>query len=129
MAIKAVIKDVEVGVGDTINVSVLLVEGEKTRLQSFRGVVIKIKGREENRSFVVRRVAIGNIGVERIWPVNSPWIKKIEILKKGNPRRAKLTYLKNRHGGEALKIRDRIAKTAKPKTKGTVKRKASVKVA
>ncbi len=129
MAIAAEIKGTQVGVGDTVKVQLLLVESGKTRLQTFEGVVIGIKGREENRSFIVRRIAVGNIGVERIWPINSPWLKSVQVLKKGNPRRAKLGYLRDRRGGEALKVRERTAKKTQPKTKRATSRKRSSKTA
>ena len=65
----------------------------KTRIQIFEGIVIAIKGRGEGKSFTVRKIATGAIGVERIWPVNTPWIEKIEVKKRGQVRRAKLYYL------------------------------------
>ena len=80
-------------VGDTIAVHHAFKEGKKTRTQIFQGVVIAIKGRQENKSFTVRRKT-ANVAVERIWPLISPWLKKIEVKKKGKVRRAKLYYLR-----------------------------------
>ena len=131
MAISIEIKGTQVGVGDSVKVHSLLVEGEKTRQYIFEGIVIKIKGREENCSFTVRRIGIGNVGIERIWPVNSPWLKKIEVLRKGNPRRAKLYYLRERKGRGALKVPERIehekSKPRKRPTGRTTSRKATQK--
>lgn len=84
-------------VGDTLRVHSKLIEGEKTRTQVFEGILIRIKGRGENKTFTVRRVGVGGIGVERIWPLNSNSLVKIEVKKKaGRIRRSKLYYL--RHG-------------------------------
>ena len=87
-------KDVEFHVGDIIAVHQKIEEDDKIRTQIFEGVVIAIKGREENKSFTVRKIAKGGIGVERIWPLISPWIAKIVVKKEGNVRRAKLYYLR-----------------------------------
>jgi large subunit ribosomal protein L19 len=83
-------------VGDTVRVHLKIKEEDKTRTQVFEGVVIAIRGRGENKSFTVRKIASGGIGVERIWPLISPWIKKIVVKKKGKVRRAKLHYLRKR---------------------------------
>jgi large subunit ribosomal protein L19 len=83
-------------VGDTIRVHLKIKEEGKIRTQVFEGVVIAIKGRGENKSFTVRKMASGGIGVERIWPLISPWIKKIVVKKRGKVRRAKLYYLRKR---------------------------------
>jgi len=81
--------------GDLIKVYVKVVEGDKTRLSPFQGVVIQIKGSGESKTFVVRKIS-ACIGVERIFPLNSPMIAKIEVKKRGRVRRAKLTYLRNK---------------------------------
>lgn len=82
--------------GDVVRVHQKIKEDEKTRIQIFEGVVLGIKGRGENKSFTVRKV-VGNIAVERIWPVSSPNIEKVDIKahSKKKIRRAKLTYLRN----------------------------------
>lgn len=81
--------------GDTIKVHQKIQEGEKTRIQIFRGVVLGIRGRGDNKTFTVQKM-VGQIAVERIWPVNSPNIEKVEVDAKSKKRirRAKLTYLK-----------------------------------
>lgn len=83
-------------VGDTIQVHHTIVEGKKKRTVVFEGVVIAIKGREENKTFTVRKIGEAGIGIERIWPLNSPWLKKIVVKKKGKVRRAKLYYLRRK---------------------------------
>jgi ribosomal protein L19 len=77
--------------------------------QPFRGVVIAMKGYGTNKKFVVRKMGADNIGVEKIIPLFSPVLEKIEILTKGKPRRAKLFYLRDRVGKRALKVRERKA--------------------
>lgn len=105
MANQAKIGETTFNVGDTVIVSQKIKEGEKTRLQNFEGIVIAIRGRGENKSFTVRKIAVGGIGVERIWPANSPWITKIKVKKKGKVRRAKLYYLRRRVGKRATKVK------------------------
>lgn len=94
-------------VGDKIAVHLKILEKKKERSQIFRGVVIAIRGREENKSFTVRKIASQGIGVERIFPLYSPWIKKIVVKKKGKVRRAKLYYLRKQTGKAATKVRER----------------------
>ena len=67
-----------------------------------------MRGEGDNKSFTVRRIATGGIGVERIFPLFSPWIKKITVKKQGNVRRAKLYYLRNREGKEAEKLKEKV---------------------
>lgn len=81
--------------GDLVRVHSKIVEGDKTRLQVFEGTVIALKGTGEGKSIVVRKISIGAIGVERIWPLNCPSIAKIEIKKKGEFRKAKLYRMRN----------------------------------
>lgn len=92
-------------VGDRIKVYVRVVEGEKERIQPFEGDVISIRGIGLNKTFTVRKIASG-VGVERIFPFNSPKISKIEIIKEGSVRRAKLYYLRNL-SGKAAKIKSK----------------------
>lgn len=92
--------------GDTINVHVKIKEGNKERIQQFQGTVIQRRGEGNGASFTVRKVSNG-IGVERIFPVVSPSIEKIELLKVGRVRRAKLNYLKGRHG-KAARIKEKV---------------------
>jgi len=86
--------------GDTLRIQVKVVEGEKERLQSFEGVVIKINRGGSRATFTVRKVSYG-IGVERIFPLHSPRIEKIQVLTRGNVRRAKLYYLRELAGKAA----------------------------
>ena len=93
--------------GDHIKVYVSIIEGDKERIQPFEGDVISIRGTGLNKSFTVRKIASG-VGVERIFRFQSPKISKIEVLKKGNVRRAKLYYLRNL-SGKAARIKDKKA--------------------
>ena len=93
------------GIGDTVKVSVKIKEGDKERIQAYEGVVIARKNGSVRESFTVRRISFG-VGVERTFPLHSPKIDKIEVIKKGKVRRAKLFYLKDRTGN-AAKIKER----------------------
>ncbi|MDH4092310.1 MAG: 50S ribosomal protein L19 [Cyclobacteriaceae bacterium] len=93
--------------GDTINVHVKIKEGNKERVQQFQGTVIQRRGAGTNgESFTVRKISNG-VGVERIFPVVSPTIDKIEILKVGKVRRSKLYYLRGKHG-KAARIKEKV---------------------
>ena len=92
-------------IGDTVDVHYLIVEGEKERVQIFQGVLIGMKSRGINRTITVRRI-VANEGVERIFPLHSPRISKIEVVRRGDARRAKLYYLRDRIG-KARRLRDR----------------------
>jgi len=100
-------------VGDSVKVHTKVVEGNKERIQVFGGVVIGRRGRGLNETFTVRRISYGE-GVERVFPVHSPRIEKVEVDRKGQVRRAKLTYLRDRIGKKALfvKAKDTRAKSA-----------------
>ncbi len=118
-------KPVSFHVGDTIRVHYKLIEKEKVagktkrevreetheRTQVFEGIVIGIKGIGINTMFTVRRVGEARVGIERILPLHSPWIKKLEVKKSGKVRRAKLYYLRDRIGKSATKI-DEVHPTA-----------------
>lgn len=91
--------------GDTITVHYRIVEGNKERIQQFRGVVIKKSGNRHTQTFTVRKMS-GNIGVERIFPIASPFIDKIEVNKYGKVRRAKIFYLRDLTGKKA-RIREK----------------------
>jgi large subunit ribosomal protein L19 len=91
--------------GDTLRVYVRVVEGEKERLQVFEGVVIARKGGAHRETFTVRKISYG-IGVERIFPVHSPMVDKIDVVRQGRVRRAKLYYLRSKKG-RAARIRER----------------------
>jgi large subunit ribosomal protein L19 len=93
-------------VGDTIKVHTRVVEGEKERIQIYSGIVIGRKGAGINENFTVRRVSYGE-GVERVFPIHSPRIAKIEVERRGAVRRAKLNYLRSRKGKSATTVKDR----------------------
>ncbi len=92
-------------IGDTINVSFRIVEGEKERQQVFQGVVISRKGRGIGEMVVIRKV-VDEVGVERIFPINSPLVAKIEVVRRADARRAKLYFLRERTG-KSRRLRDR----------------------
>jgi len=91
-------------VGDTVRVYAKVVEGNRERLQMFEGVVLKRQGGGLRETFTVRRIASG-VGVERTWPVHSPRIDRIEVVRRGMVRRAKLNYLRDRVG-KAAKVKE-----------------------
>ncbi len=86
--------------GDTITVHYKIIEGNKERIQQFRGVVIQKKGHNHTATFTVRKMS-GNVGVERIFPIASPFIEKIEVNKRGKVRRARIFYFRNLKGKKA----------------------------
>ncbi len=92
-------------VGDTVNVHIRIVEGEKERIQVYQGTVILRKGRGIDENVTVRRM-VGDIGVEKTWPINSPLIAKFEVVRRGDARRAKLYFLRDRVG-KSRRLRDR----------------------
>jgi len=102
-------KDWDFNIGDTVRIMVRVVEGNKEREQAFQGVVIKQKGGGAGETFTVRKIS-GGIGVERVFPVHSPNIKSVKVVRRGHVRRAKLYYL-----------RDRVGKAARIKEKRTTK--------
>ena len=95
----------EFRVGDTVRVDVKIIEGKRERIQAFEGTVIARKGGGVSETFTVRKMSAG-IGVERIFPIHSPKIAGITVVRKGMVRRAKLNFLKNRVGGYRIKERD-----------------------
>ena len=94
-------------VGDTVKVHTRVVEGDKERIQVYSGIVIGRKGFGINENFTVRRVSYGE-GVERVFPIHSPRIAKIEVERKGAVRRAKLNYLRSRKGKSATTVKDQV---------------------
>ena len=100
-------KDQSISVGDTIRVHQEIIENDKKRIQIFEGIVIAIKNRQNNKSFTVRKIAANNVGVEKIFPVKLPSIKRIEIKRQGQVRRAKLYYLRDRIGKQATRVREK----------------------
>ena len=97
-------KHPEFSVGDTLDVHVRIIEGEKERVQVYQGVLIGMKGRGINRTITVRRI-VANEGVERIFPLHSPRIAKIDVVRRGDARRAKLYFLRDRVG-KSRRLRD-----------------------
>ena len=100
--------DAKFNVGDTVRVHTKVVEGEKERIQIFTGVVIGKRGTGLNETFSVRRISYGE-GVERIFPLHSPRVDKIEVEREGDVRRAKLTYLRKRIGKGATLVKEKEA--------------------
>ena len=90
----------EFSVGDTVKVSNRIKEGEKSRIQVFEGVVIKVQNESNRATFTVRKLSNG-VGVEKTWPLHSPNVEKVEVVRRGKVRRARLNYLRNRVGKDA----------------------------
>jgi large subunit ribosomal protein L19 len=121
-------KQVPFNVGDSVKVHTRVREGEKERTQIFAGIVIGHKGRGLNESFTVRRISYGE-GVERVFPLNSPRIEKIEVEREGKVRRAKLFYLRGRKGKEALFVKERVSATVAKKAKSSAKKAKAAELA
>jgi large subunit ribosomal protein L19 len=100
-------QDQQISVGDTVRVHQEISEGKKTRVQVFEGLVIAIKNRGEGRSFTVRKIAAGNIGVEKIFPTLMPSIKSIEVKRRGEVKRSKLYYLRDKVGKAASRVKEK----------------------
>jgi large subunit ribosomal protein L19 len=92
--------------GDTVRVHARIVEGNRERVQVFQGMVIRVRGGGINRNFTVRRVAAHGVGVERTFLLHSPRLEKVEVLRHGHARRARLYFLRGRKG-KAAKLRER----------------------
>ncbi|MGM0587529.1 MAG: 50S ribosomal protein L19 [Bacteroidota bacterium] len=103
----------EINPGDTVNVHYRVREGDKERIQQYEGVVIAERGSGANRTFTVRKMS-GSVGVERIFLVNSPYIAKVEVKRRGKVRRSKLFYLRERRGKSA-RIREKDDQNRKAK--------------
>jgi large subunit ribosomal protein L19 len=99
------------GVGDSVKVHTKVVEGDKERIQIFSGVVIGRRGHGLNATFTVRRISYGE-GVERVFPVHSPRVDRVEVERKGAVRRAKLTYLRKRLGKGATLVKEKEGRSA-----------------
>lgn len=96
----------EIQIGDVVKVHVKIVEGSRERIQVFEGTVIAMKGSGVSETFTVRRVSYG-VGIERVFPVNSPNVAKVELVRHGRVRRSKLYYLRDRVG-KAAKVNEKI---------------------
>src|SRR5215213_6685217 len=103
-------------VGDTVRVHTKVVEGDKERIQVFSGIVIGRRGHGLNEMFTVRRISYGE-GVERIFPIHSPRVEKVEVERHGDVRRAKLTYLRKRIGKGATAVKEKAREQAAPVAK------------
>ena len=125
MALKAKHKEVEFKVGDRILVTQKITEGGKFRASTFEGIVIAFKNAGENRSFTVRRMGAGNIGIEKIFPLATPSIEKIDVIRKAGSgvRRAKLYYIRKISKSKIDRIYSRSIRRDKPTV--DVKKKAS----
>jgi large subunit ribosomal protein L19 len=110
-------------IGDTVRVHVKVIEGEKERVQVFEGVVIARKGKKISETFTVRKISYG-VGVERMFPVNSPNIAKIDVMRKGKVRRAKLYYLRDKKGKQA-KVPERDFSRTASRTKAAKNKPAA----
>lgn len=129
MALQAVHKEIKFGVGDEVKVFLKVKEGEKTRSQAFQGIVIGIKGEGAGKSFTVRKIGAAKIGIEMIFPLNTPSLEKIEVIRQGmeGAQHAKLYYIRTKSTREIEKIYSRAAhKNQKPveKKKKVVKKSA-----
>jgi large subunit ribosomal protein L19 len=129
MSLFAKHKETKFGVGDRVKVVQEIVESGKKRTQAYEGMVIAIRGREENKSFIARRVGVGQIGIERIFQLSSPLIKKIEIVRAGTKgvRKAKLFYTREKPRKEIDKIYSRAARRESAKQVKIKKEKAKTK--
>ena len=96
----------EFGAGDTVSIDVRVVEGGKERIQKFEGIVMGRKGSDISETFTVRKIS-GGIGVERIFPIHSPMLSKINVKRRGKVRRAKLNYMRKLTGSKATRITEK----------------------
>ncbi len=115
MTITTEIKGIEIGVGDRVRVIQRIKEAKKERNQAFEGVVIAIRGKGNGKSFVVRRIGANNIGIEKIFPVNSPLLVAVEVIKEGRKgvRRSKLYYLREKPSRTISAIYQKASKRVK----------------
>lgn len=116
MAQNFIYNDQEINVGDTVRVHQEIKEGKKTRVQVFEGLVIAVKNREVNKTFTVRKIATNGVGVEKIFPIMMPSIKKIEVKRRGDVKRSKLYYLRDKVGKAASRVKEKSLFTETKKT-------------
>jgi large subunit ribosomal protein L19 len=116
-------KPPEVRIGDTVRVHIRIVEGAKERVQVVEGLIIKMRGSQNRKSITVRKVSFG-VGVERIFPLHSPRVEKVEIVKHSKVRRSKLYYLRELRG-KAARLKE--VRVQSPKTKKKSKKKSKAK--
>lgn len=115
-------KTPEVRIGDTVRVHIRIVEGSKERVQVVEGIVIKMRGSQNRKTITVRKVSFG-VGVERIFPLHSPRVEKVEVVKHSKVRRAKLYYLRELRG-KAARLKEVRVQSTKTKKKSKKKSKA-----
>lgn len=129
MALKATFKDTKFGVGDRVKVKTSFKEQGKKRSHTFDGIVIGIKGREKNKSFTVRRMGVGQIGIEKIIPLHSPSIEDIEIVREGTEgvRHSKLYFIRDKSKKEIEKIYSRASKRQKSREASEKKKTSKAK--
>lgn len=115
MALKITHKDVAFGIGDKVRVIQKIKDGEKERTATFEGIVIKIRGSGANKMFTTRRSGVQGVGIERIFPLSSPFIEKVEVVKTGTAgvRRAKLYYIRTKSPREIDQIYSRAGRRVK----------------
>lgn len=117
----------DIKIGATVRVHVKIIEGEKERIQVYEGVVIRKKGTRNRETFTVRKVSYG-VGVERVFPIHSPYITQVDVVREGKVNRAKLYYLRERTG-QAARISERERSyPSEPKTTSPVEAPQPVKV-
>ncbi|CAN5320031.1 hypothetical protein BH10PAT1_BH10PAT1_3160 [soil metagenome] len=130
MALKFIHNEVAFGVGDEVKVYLKVKDGEKTRSQVFHGIVIGMKGRDAGKTFTVRRIGIQAVGIEMIFPLNTPSLEKVEVMRNGTEgvTRAKLYYVRHKSTREIEKIYSRAShKNQKQVVKKATAKKASKK--
>lgn len=112
-------KEVTFGIGDKVKVIQKIKEGDKERTATFEGIVIKVRGENDNKMFTVRKSGAQNVGIERIFPLASPFIEKVDVVKKGTAgvRRAKLYYIRTKSPKEIDEIFSRAARRHRKDTK------------
>lgn len=132
MALTLLHGDKTFSVGDVVRVLQKVEEpgpkGTKVRTQGFEGMVIAARGGGDNKTFTVRRIGAGGIGIERIFPLASPLIERIDVVSKGRVRRAKLYFLRGKPAREVAEITKRFTRKKSAKPAGAIKRKAKSKL-
>jgi large subunit ribosomal protein L19 len=110
MSLQTTVCNTIINIGDTVTIGQKIQEGEKERIQNFTGIVIAMKGNQGEKTFTVRRIAAGAIGVEKIFPVDMPSLVSVKVIKQSSIRRSKLYYLRERGGKAAMQLPDKKIK-------------------
>lgn len=126
MALQTLVCNTTVTIGDSVIIGQKIREGEKDRIQNFSGVVIAMKGEQSEKTFTVRRIAAGAIGVEKIFPIDMPSLVSVKIVKQAAVRRSKLYFLRERTGKAALqlpekKLKQKLVQKPKPAEEKKIK--------